>query len=122
MNTERRRVVVTGMGAVTPLGNSREAFWEGLVAGRSGVGPITAFDASQLRARIAAEVRDFDADALIGRRDARRMDRYAQFACVAATEAIADAQFPDDQELRNRTGVVIGTGIGGIVTIQETSL
>lgn len=110
------------MGAVTPLGNSREAFWDALIAGRSGVGPITAFDASQLRARIAAEVRDFDADALIGRRDARRMDRYAQFAYVAAMEAMADAQFPEDPELRNRTGAIIGTGIGGIVTIQETSL
>ncbi len=110
------------MGAVTPLGNSREAFWDGLIAGRSGVGPITAFDASQLRARIAAEVRDFDADALLGRRDARRMDRYAQFAVVAATEAMADARFPEDPNLRNRTGAVIGTGIGGIVTIQETSL
>ena len=110
------------MGAITPLGNSREAFWDALVAGRSGVGPITAFDASQLRAQIAAEVRDFDPDALIGRRDARRMDRYAQFAYVAATEAIADAQLPEDEELRNQTGAIIGTGIGGIVTIQETSL
>ena len=114
-----RRVVVTGMGAVTPLGNNREAFWEGLVAGRSGVGLITAFDPSQIRAKIAAEVKDFDPDKLIGRREARRMDRYAQFALVAADEAIADAQFPDDPELRNRTGVLIGTGIGGIMTIQE---
>jgi 3-oxoacyl-[acyl-carrier-protein] synthase II len=122
LNTERRRVVVTGMGAVTPLGNTREAFWDGLIAGRSGVGPITAFDASQLRARIAAEVRDFDADALVGKRDSRRMDRYAQFAVAAATEAMADARFPEDRDLRNRTGAVIGTGIGGIVTIQETSL
>ena len=114
-----RRVVVTGMGAVTPLGNNREAFWESLVAGRSGVGLITAFDPSQIRAKIAAEVKDFDPDKLIGRREARRMDRYAQFALVAADEAIADAQFPDDPELRNRTGVLIGTGIGGIMTIQE---
>jgi 3-oxoacyl-[acyl-carrier-protein] synthase II len=109
------------MGAVTPLGNSREAFWDALVAGRSGVGLITAFDPSPLRARIAAEIKDFDPDARIGRREARRMDRYAQFAFVAAGEAIADAEFPEDQELRNRTGVVIGTGIGGIVTIQETT-
>lgn len=109
------------MGAVTPLGNNREAFWEGLVAGRSGVGPITAFDPSQLRAKIAAEVRDFDPDALIGRRDARRMDRYAQFAFVAAAEAMADARFPEDQEFRNNTGAIIGTGIGGIVTIQDTT-
>jgi 3-oxoacyl-[acyl-carrier-protein] synthase II len=109
------------MGAVTPLGNTRDAFWEALLAGRSGVGPITAFDASPLRARIAAEVKDFDADALIGRRDARRMDRYAQFGMVAAAEAIQDANFPDDVALRERTGVIVGTGIGGIVTTQETT-
>ena len=110
------------MGAVTPLGNNREAFWEGIVAGRSGVGLITVFDASQIRSKIAAEVRDFDPDILIGKREARRMDRYAQFAFVAAAEAMADAQFPEDQDLRNRTGAIIGTGIGGIVTIQETTL
>lgn len=117
-----RRVVITGMGAITPLGNNREAFWDGLIAGRSGVGPITAFDPSQIRARIAAEVKDFDPDALIGKREARRMDRYAQFALVAADEAIADAKFPEDPDLRNRTGALIGTGIGGIVTIQETTM
>jgi 3-oxoacyl-[acyl-carrier-protein] synthase II len=110
------------MGAITPLGNSREAFWDALIAGRSGVAHITAFDPSQLRAKIAAEVKDFDPDTMIGKREARRMDRYAQFALVAADEAIADAGFPEDQELRNRTGALIGTGIGGIVTIQETTL
>jgi 3-oxoacyl-[acyl-carrier-protein] synthase II len=118
---EPRRVVVTGLGAITPLGNTREAFWEGLVAGRSGVGPITAFDPSQLRAQIAAEVKDFDPDAAIGRRDARRMDRYAQFAMVAADEAIADAKLPEDPDFRNAVGTIIATGIGGIVTIQETT-
>ncbi len=116
-----KRVVITGMGAVTPLGNSREAFWRALVAGESGVARVTAFDAAAagLRAQIAAEVKDFDADALIGRRDARRMDRYAQFAYVAAREAIDDAAFPDDKELRERTGVVVASGIGGIITIQD---
>jgi 3-oxoacyl-[acyl-carrier-protein] synthase II len=109
------------MGAITPIGNSREAFWDALIAGRSGVGPITAFDASQLKARIAAEVKNFDPDTLVGKREARRMDRYAQFAMVAADEAIADAKFPEDQDLRNRTGALVGTGIGGIVTIQETT-
>src|SRR6202035_2690667 len=88
---EKRRVVITGLGAVTPLGNSTESFWEGLVTGRSGVGPTQAFDASKLTTRIAAEIKDFDPDALIGRREARRMDRYAQFAVVAAREAIADS-------------------------------
>ena len=119
---ERKRVVITGMGAVTPLGNTRDEFWAALVAGKSGVARVTAFDAKAagLRAQIAAEVKDFDPDALIGRRDARRMDRYAQFAFVAAAEAIADANFPEDPELRVETGVVVASGIGGIITIQET--
>jgi 3-oxoacyl-[acyl-carrier-protein] synthase II len=92
-----------------------------LIAGESGVARVAAFDAraAGLRAQIAAEVKDFDADALIGRRDARRMDRYAQFAFVAAREALEDAKFPDDKELRDETGVVIASGIGGIITIQE---
>ncbi len=118
---EKRRVVVTGLGAVTPLGNSRPLFWDSLINGRSGVGPVTAFDAAKLTTRIAAEVKDFDTDALIGRRDARRMDRYAQFAFVAANEAIADARFPDDADVRARTGVIVGTGIGGIITVENTT-
>jgi len=122
MRAQRRRVVITGMGAVTPLGNTRDAFWRALIAGESGVATVTAFDAAAagLKAQIAAEVKDFDADALIGRRDARRMDRYAQFAFVAAREAIEDAKFPDDKELREQTGVVVASGIGGIITIQDT--
>src|SRR5271156_1126897 len=110
------------MGAVTPLGNTRDDFWRALIAGTSGVAKVTAFDAAAagLKAQIAAEVKNFDADALIGRRDARRMDRYAQFAFVAANEAIADARFPEDRELRDETGVVVASGIGGIITIQDT--
>jgi 3-oxoacyl-[acyl-carrier-protein] synthase II len=109
------------MGAVTPLGNTREEFWRRLIAGESGVARVTAFDAKAagLKAQIAAEVKGFDADALIGRRDARRMDRYAQFAFVAAAEAIADANFPEDKDLRDETGVVVASGIGGIITIQD---
>jgi 3-oxoacyl-[acyl-carrier-protein] synthase II len=110
------------MGAVTPLGNTRDEFWAGLVAGKSGVARVTAFDAKAagLKAQIAAEVKDFNPDDLIGRRDARRMDRFAQFAFVAAREAIEDAKFPEDQELRDDTGVVVASGIGGIITIQDT--
>ena len=119
---EKRRVVITGLGAVTPLGNSYPAFWEALTAGRSGAGPITAFDSSKLATRIAAEVKDFDADALIGRREARRMDRYAQFALVAAREAMADAQFPEEPAVLDRTGAVTATGIGGIITVERTTL
>lgn len=117
---EKRRVVITGLGAVTPLGNSREAFWDALIAGRSGVGPVTAFDPSKLRTKIAAEVKGFDADALIGRKEARRMDRYAQFAYVAANEAVADADFPADAAVRTETGAIIATGIGGIITVEDT--
>jgi 3-oxoacyl-[acyl-carrier-protein] synthase II len=118
---DKKRIVITGMGAVTPLGNTRDAFWEALIAGKSGVARVTAFDAKAagLKAQIAAEVKDFNPDDLIGRRDARRMDRYAQFAVVAAREAIADAKFPDDAELRASTGVVVASGIGGIITIQD---
>jgi 3-oxoacyl-[acyl-carrier-protein] synthase II len=116
----KKRVVVTGLGAVTALGNTRAEFWASILAGKSGVGPVTAFDASELSSQIAAEVKGFDPDAAIGRRDARRMDRYAQFAFVAAREAIADANFPDDVEVRDNTGVIVATGIGGMITIQET--
>jgi 3-oxoacyl-[acyl-carrier-protein] synthase II len=117
---EQRRVVITGMGAVTPLGIGREVFWDGLVTGRSGVGPITRFDSTKLPTKIAAEVKDFDADALIGRKESRRMDRYAQFAFVAAKEAIEDARLPDDEDVRTRTGVIIASGIGGIITVEDT--
>jgi 3-oxoacyl-[acyl-carrier-protein] synthase II len=117
---EKRRVVITGIGAVTPLGNSREAFWDALVSGRSGVALITAYDSAKLHTHIAAEVKDFDPDALIGRREARRMDRYAHFAFVAAREAIADANLPEDPEVRARTGAIVASGIGGIITVEDT--
>jgi 3-oxoacyl-[acyl-carrier-protein] synthase II len=118
----RRRVVVTGIGAVTPLGNTGPEFWRRLIAGESGITRITAFDpvAAGLNAQIAGEVKDFDPDALIGRRDARRMDRFAQLAFVSAAEAIADAKLPDDQDLRDRIGVLYASGIGGILTLQDT--
>jgi 3-oxoacyl-[acyl-carrier-protein] synthase II len=121
-NPGKKRVVITGLGAVTPLGNTRDDFWSSLISGRSGVGPVTAFDvaAAGLRCRIAAEVKGFDPDALLGRRDARRMDRYAQMAVAAAVEAIADAAFPADKAIRDRTGVLVATGIGGISTVQDT--
>jgi 3-oxoacyl-[acyl-carrier-protein] synthase II len=99
---------------VTPLGNTREEFWRRLIAGESGVAPISAFDASAFTTRIAAEVKDFNADELIGRKLARRMDPFAQYAFVATKEAIADAGLPEDQEFKNRVGAVVGSGIGGI--------
>jgi 3-oxoacyl-[acyl-carrier-protein] synthase II len=117
----RRRVVVTGLGAVTPVGNTRDEFWRRLVAGESGMAPITAFDASDFDTRIAAEVKDFYPEQLIGRKEARRMDRFTQFAFVAAREAIEDAKLPQDEEFKARVGGVIGTGIGGIITFWLNS-
>lgn len=117
----KRRVVVTGLGAVTPLGNTAGEFWRRLIAGESGVGPITAFDASDFATRFAAEVKDFDADSLLGKREARRMDRFSQYGLVAAREAIEDAKLPDDQAFKNRVGAVLGTGIGGILTFWHNS-
>ena len=110
---------MTGLGAVTPLGNTRDEFWQGLIAGRSGVGPVTAFDPKDLDTKIVAAVKNFDGDALIGRREARRMDRYTQFALVAAGAALADASFPSDPETLDETGVIVGTGIGGICTLED---
>jgi 3-oxoacyl-[acyl-carrier-protein] synthase II len=114
-----RRVVVTGMGAVTPLGNSLKEFWNSVVRGRSGVGDITLFDASNLPTRFAAEVRNFDASEIIGRKDARKMDRFAQFALVAAQEALADSGLSITDANRNSIGVIMGSGIGGITTIEQ---
>jgi 3-oxoacyl-[acyl-carrier-protein] synthase II len=117
----RRRVVVTGLGAVTPVGNTREDFWKRTVAGESGIGPITAFDPSDFITRIAGEVKDWKPEELIGRKEARRMDRFTQFAYVAAREAIEDAKLPDDPEFKKQVGGVIGTGIGGIITFWLNS-
>jgi 3-oxoacyl-[acyl-carrier-protein] synthase II len=113
----RERVVVTGLGAVTPLGNDIPTLWENLLAGRSGVGPITQFDTSQIEVQIAAEVKDFDPVALFGRRDARRHDRFTLFAMEAARQAVADAGLQFEGEDGREVGVLIGTGIGGVLTL-----
>jgi len=114
----RKRVVITGMGTVNPLGNDVPAFWAGLVAGRSGVGPITLYDASDQAIRIAAEVKDFDPVALLSRREAKRTDRFTQLVLVAADQAITDAGLTFDQSGNNHhVGIIIGTGIGGIGTL-----
>ena len=118
----KQRVVITGLGAVTPLGNDVPALWEALVAGCSGAGPITHFDTSDMKVRIAAEVKNFDPVALFGRREARRNDRFTLFALEAARQAIADADLEFDDGLRQTTGVLIGTGIGGVRTLLENFL
>ncbi|WP_448594359.1 beta-ketoacyl-ACP synthase II [Thermoflexus hugenholtzii] len=113
------RVVVTGMGAITPLGNDVETFWRNVVAGRSGVGPITLFDASAMKTRIAAEVKGFDPEVWFGRKEARRMDRYAQFALAATQQALQDARLDPARVDRERVGVILGTGIGGIGALVQ---
>jgi 3-oxoacyl-[acyl-carrier-protein] synthase II len=117
----RRHVVVTGLGAVTPLGNDVPTLWEGLLAGRSGVGPVTRFDPSSLEVQIAAEVKDFDPVALFGRRAARRHDRFALFALEAARQAVADAglRFEFENGDERDVGVFIGSAIGGILTLLQ---
>ncbi len=112
-------VVITGMGAVTPLGLGVRALWRGVVEGRSAVGPITRFDASGLATRIAAEVHDFDATAHFDRKDARRLEPFVQFATVAARQAVADAGLKIEPPAHTRTGVIVGTGIGGVSILIE---
>jgi len=115
----RRRVVVTGMGCITPVGNTVKETWDSLLAGKSGAGPITLFDAGRHKTRFAAEVKGFDPVAVFGNREARKMDRFTQFATVATLEALEQSGLKIDDSNRDRVGVVIGTGIGGIGTIME---
>ena len=116
-----RRVVVTGMGMLTALGNDVPATWSGMVAGRSGVAPIQSFDPSRLQARIAGEVKDFDSSRVLDRKEQRRTDRYIQLGLVAARQAMDQAGLPDRMEgdEAERTGVIMGTGLGGVGTLVE---
>ena len=116
------RVVVTGVGAVTPIGNDAQTFWKNLMAGVSGIDRITAFDSSNLEVRIAAEVKDFDPKQFIDFKDARRMDRFSQFAVVAAGEALRDARLEITPEESERVGVMINTGGGGIPALTREVL
>ena len=115
----RRRVVVTGLGCVSPLGLNLNETWAALLAGKSGAGPITRFDASKHKTRFAAEVKGFDPVALFGTREARKMDRFAQFAVAAVQEALDQSGLQITEANRDRVGVVVGTGIGGITTMIE---
>ena len=116
-----RRVVVTGMGMLTALGNDVASTWAGLVAGRSGIRTITAFDPARVASKIAGEVQDFDSSHVLDRKDQRRTDRYIQFGLVAAREAMDQAGLPGRLEgaLAERTGVILGTGLGGVGTLND---
>jgi len=118
MMDQRRRVVVTGMGAVGPLGLEIESIWDALLQGRSGIGPISLFDHSAHYVHIAGEARAFDPSVLLGRRAVRRTDRFTQFALVAAARAVADAGLDFDREDATRIGVLIGTGLCGMTEIE----
>lgn len=116
---ELKRVVVTGLGALSPLGNTAPETWEALKAGKSGAAPITHFDASKFKTQFACEVKNFKATDFIDRKEARKMDLYEQYALVAAMEAVKDSGMDLEAEDKNRIGVVLGVGIGGIHTFEE---
>lgn len=117
---DKRRVVVTGLGLISPCGTGVEKSWEALVKGQSGVGPITLFDASKLDSRIAGEVKDFRPEDFIDKRELRRMDRFAQFAVGAADMALKDSGLAITPKNAERTAVIVGSGIGGIGSLEET--
>ncbi|MFV8269221.1 beta-ketoacyl-ACP synthase II [Flavobacterium sp. GT2N3] len=113
-----RRVVVTGLGALTPIGNNIEEYWNGLINGVSGAAPITYFDASKFKTQFACELKNFNAEDFLDRKEARKMDRYAQYAMVASDEAVNDAGFNMETLDKDRAGVIWGSGIGGLETFQ----
>ncbi|WP_342508969.1 beta-ketoacyl-ACP synthase II [Sporosarcina sp. FSL K6-2383] len=116
---EKRRVVITGIGAISPVGNSAEESWESVLAGKSGVGPLTRLDSEQFPVKVAAEVKDFDIEEYIPRKDARKMDRFTHYALAASVMAMKDANLELEGDLALRTGVWIGSGIGGMETHEQ---
>ena len=115
-----RRIVVTGLGCVSPVGNDVTAAWDSVINGRSGIGPLTEVDAEQFTCRIAGEVRDFDVSAYLARKDARKSDPFIHYGIAAAVQAIDDAGLPETPDDPTRYGLAIGSGIGGIKTIEDT--
>jgi 3-oxoacyl-[acyl-carrier-protein] synthase II len=113
-----RRVVVTGLGALTPIGNNVQEYWNALISGVSGAAPITYFDAAKFKTQFACELKNFNAEDFLDRKDARKMDRYAQYAMVSSEEAINDAAFNFEKLDKDRAGVIWGSGIGGLETFQ----
>ena len=116
---ELKRVVVTGLGAVTPVGNTPEETWQNLVAGVSGAAPITSFDTTNFKTKFACEVKNLNVNDYLDRKEARKMDRYTQLALIAAKQAVEDSQLDLETVDKNRVGVVYGVGIGGIKTFEE---
>lgn len=119
---ELKRVVVTGLGALTPIGNTKDEYWNGLVNGKSGAAPVTHFDAEKFKTQFACEVKNFEVTDFIDRKLARQMDKFSQYAMVASDEAIADSKLDLDAINKYRVGVIWGAGIGGLETFQEEVL
>jgi len=119
---ELKRVVVTGLGALTPIGNTKDEYWNGLVNGVSGAAPITYFDATKFKTRFACELKDFNVNDFIHRKEARKMDRFSQYAMVTADEAIEDSKMDLESLDKDRVGVIWGAGIGGLETFQNEVL
>jgi 3-oxoacyl-[acyl-carrier-protein] synthase II len=119
MKRQDRRVVITGIGLVTPLGSGTEKNWQALIAGRSGIGPLTLFDCSDFPVRFAGQVNDFDPASFIEKKEIKKIDRFAQFALAAAQMGMDDSGFVIEPGQAHRVGVVIGVGMGGIATIEE---
>jgi len=117
-----KRVVVTGMGALTPIGNTLETYWNALIAGKSGAGMITRFDAEKFKTRFACELKDYDATTYFDRKEARKLDPFAQYAMIAADEAIVNSGLDLEKIDKYRTGVIWGAGIGGLETFQNEIL
>lgn len=115
----KRRVVVTGLGAITPIGNSIDSFWNSIKEGKNGIDNITLFDTEDFKVKLAAEVKDFNAEEYIGKKDAKRLDRYTQLALVAAKECMKDSNIDLNKVDRERFGVLFGSGIGGLITIEN---
>ena len=119
---ELKRVVVTGLGALTPIGNTKDEYWDALVSGKSGAAPITYFDTEKFKTKFACELKDFNATDFLDRKEARKMDRFTQYAMVASDEAIIDSKLDLDKINKLRVGVIWGAGIGGLETFQDEVL
>lgn len=118
-NLQRKRVVITGLGAITPIGNTLSQYWEGLLSGRNGIAPITFFNAEKHDCRFAGEVKGFDPHDYLDRKEAKRMDRFSQFGVCASLQAIADSKLIIDDLNAEQVGVIIGTGIGGLKVLED---
>ena len=116
---ELKRVVVTGLGALTPIGNNISEYWEGLINGKSGAAPITRYDASAFKTHFACELKDWKAEEHFDRKEARKLDPFSQYAMVSASEAMADSGLMENDPNQDRIGVIWGSGIGGLQTFQE---